>query len=780
MHGCVAIGVLWQRTASCAAVLLTLFAAAASANSDCRCVPELVLPGGNLANLRDVAVGGKASRVSKSVTVRLRAVDVSPGSCTAGESSDPVAVSLALEDDDGDVILDRAAPGFVCTSDEKTNAKFVAIFEGPKNCKNSAVPDHQSNGAILGSVSTDDGGALLFSRKIRCAEAVPVEFSFDPPPNYHVTQGDTLNFSVTAGRRDRPVSVSASGLPASASFDGTNVSWVGGFGEREDGNYDVTFAADGETALINIATTQYPISNMDLTDLSGAVIQNSLPVPVGGQARVIAKPRYVNPLGVPNIGGQGANAWNDFVWSIDANYIADFRTATNVAVIEGAGGGTTKIRATFTDAALGVVTASATLESLEVISIAISPADFTLPEGSTEPLRATATLMGGIQTANLAFGWLSSNESIADVVPGSVLGVANVTGHSLGTATITAFNTNGPVVRGTTNVTSVPARRSQDLFAMDRQPAGSRIVSIDTAGNTQFHAAMSAPYNDQFCSSSSHTTNELMVGGFEASTGFSEIQRIDALGNVTDVFTSTTVTPLGDTIDLGAVRYRPDGGAYFAMSEGQHTLTFADALGRLTRIEGPNGNDGFGPIAIAPFGNDRVYSGPWGVELLGQGNRVEGFADLVARYDASAQSNQFVARMGVSQPRLAAPGGDLWILDGGTGQLFRFEDLNRDGDYYEIKTTSSGEEAVKNAVDDPGERILAGQLPSGFDELHLNPTTGNVIAVRIVGTVPQHISVMILEDLNGDGDVDDAGEQAVVFDAGAPPGTDAADVLMKY
>ena len=39
---------------------------------------------------------------------------------------------------------------------------------------------------------------------------------------------------------------------------------------------------------------------------------------------------------------------------------------------------------------------------------------------------------------------------------------------------------------------------------------------------------------------------------------------------------------------------------------------------------------------------------------------------------------------------------------------------------------------------------------------------------------------MRLDDLNSDGDVDDPNEQTVVFDAGAPPGTDIQAVLLKY
>jgi hypothetical protein len=747
-------------------VLVAFFAGAASAaNSDCACVPETVLPGGNLAKLRDVATDGKASRVPVAVTIRLKAVDVTPGSCTAGESSDPVTVAISLKDDDGEAIIARAKPGFVCTAGEKTHAKFTAYFEGPKNCKDSVVPVGQSKGAITGSTATDDG-ALLISRKIICAAALPVEFDITPPPNYHVTAGETLNFTVSAARRGTPLSVTATGLPPSATFDGTNFSWTGEFVDTSDsGNHDVTFTADGESTVVNIATTQYPVTGMAVIGLDGKPVF-SLPVPLGGQALLSVQPQFDNPYGVPTLGGQGANAWNQFAWSIDATYLADFFSATNVAVVEGMGDGTTQVHARFTDAVLGEVDASAFLDILEVVSVEVSPANLSFPVGSTEPLVATATLEGGSQTTRIPFNWWTSDETIATVVAGSVLGTANVAGQDLGAATITAFTSSGPVVTGTMQATGMAPLRDQELFGLDQEPAGNRVISIDTTGNTQLVATMLAPYDDRFCSSSSNDANEILVGGFELSTGFSEIQRMDSAGNVTDVYTSTTVTQIGDTIDVQAIRYRPDGDAYFAMSEGQHSFSRVDPLGSLVPIGGPNGNDGFGPIAIAPFGNDLVYSGPWGVELLGQGNKVEGFAELVARYSsASPSSNEFIAKTGVSLPRLVAPDGDLWVLDGGTGELFRFEDLNGDGDHYFILTEAVAGQIVQSAQDDPGERVSAGQLP---------------VATRVVGTAPQRITVMRVADLNSDGDVDDAGEQEVVFDAGAPPGSDAADALLKY
>jgi len=768
--------VLW------AVLLLVSFFGVASANSDCRCVPGVVLPGGNLVKLRDVATSGKASTLAASVAVRLKAVDVTPGSCTGGESSDPVSVHLYLEDDDGDVIIDRSRAGFVCTAGKKTHAKFTAYFEGPKNCKDSAVPVGQSKGSLTGLATTGDG-SLNISRKITCAEALPVSFSFTPPPNYHVTEGDTLNFSVTASRGGDPVSVSVSGQPASSSFDGANFSWLGAFVDATDfGNHDVTFTADGESTVVNISTTQYPVMGVILVGVDNQPVA-SLPVPVGGQALLVVQPQFDNEFGVPVIGGRGSAGWSDFRWSIDAAYLAGLFSTTNVAVVEGMGGGTTQIHASFTDAALGEMTATATLDVLEVISIAVSPASLSFPENSTEPLRATATLEGGSQTTRIPFLWQTSDDTVATAVAGSALGTANVTAQGLGTATIRAVTSTGPVVTGTMQVTAVSPLRVQELFGMDRQPAGNQVVSIDTVGSAQFHAALLAPYDDEIGSSSSRDTNEIMLGGFQLSTGFSEIQRVNSAGNVTDVFTSTTVTPQGDTIDVQAIRYRADGDTYFAMSEGQHTLTHVDDLGALTKIGGPSGNDGFGPISIAPFenGSALAYSGPWGVELLGQGNKVEGFADLVARYAPGPPvSNEFIARTGASLPQLVAPGGDLWILDGSSGELFRFVDSNDDGDYYEIETTMVMGEMIQTAVDDPGERISAGQLPIGFNRLRLDFVTGDIIATRVVGTVPQHITVMRVADLNSDGDVDDPGEQAIVFDAGAPAGTDILDVLLKY
>jgi hypothetical protein len=225
------------------------------------------------------------------------------------------------------------------------------------------------------------------------------------------------------------------------------------------------------------------------------------------------------------------------------------------------------------------------------------------------------------------------------------------------------------------------------------------------------------------------------------------------------------------------------------MSEGQHTLSVVDTSGSITKIGQPTLSsstfEGFGPTAIAPDGNVIVYSATWSYALK-QGNTTIGFADLVAKFSGGNNNDSF-AKVGVSFPQLAAPeclragcppGGDLHILDGQTGELFRFEDLNEDGDHFFIDDfTIPGSES---AEDDPGERFPAGQLPAGFNTLRLDTLTGDMISTRVVGNKPQRIQVMRINDLNRDGDVDDAGEQVIVFDAGAPPTTDIQDTLLKY
>ena len=142
---------------------------ATSPPSGCRCVPISVTPGGNLATLKNVATGGKGSRTYRNLTVKLEAQDVTHGSCPRGATSNPVSVSLRIEDDDGDVIIDQSKSGFVCIGQQPVFAKFWVRYEGPKNCKDSAVPtgNSPSQGDLFVTVATEDG-SLIPTRGIVC------------------------------------------------------------------------------------------------------------------------------------------------------------------------------------------------------------------------------------------------------------------------------------------------------------------------------------------------------------------------------------------------------------------------------------------------------------------------------------------------------------------------------------------------------------------------------------------------------------------------------------
>jgi hypothetical protein len=504
-------------------------------------------------------------------------------------------------------------------------------------------------------------------------------------------------------------------------------------------------------------------------------------IPEGGQTQVLAQAFFEDPFGDPSpIAGRGTNAWSNILWFISDTAIASLSTSTNVAVIDGVLPGTAVVTAQFTDADLGVMAATATLNVLAIVSIAVDPVSLSFPNGSTEVYTSTATLSDASETQDVEFFWSSSNESIATVTPGQqVFGTSHlgfVRGQSEGTATITASVPNAAMVSGSATATLVAPLRNEELYGADRVTGSNQIVVVDTLGGSQLLATMLAPYTELFGPLDSHTNNDLLVSGFESVTGFSQIQRIFSAGAAVAVFTSDSTTQQGDTIDPQALRYRPDGWAYFAMSEGQQTLSRIDPAGSISNIGGPSNpgqNEGFGPTGIAPFGNDLVYSGPWSFDL-GQGQTV-GFAELIARFDDVANSNDSFVWPDFSFPRMAAPGGDLRILDATTGELFRFEDTNLDGDHFEIVGTT-----LLTAQDDPNERFAAGQLPSGFVTLSLDHQTGDMITTRIVGIAPQRIMVMRLTDLNADGDVDDGGEQTVVFDAGAPPGTDIRAVVLRH
>jgi hypothetical protein len=135
---------------------------------DCLCVPIQVVPQGNLVALKNVSTGGKGSKLTRTVSVKLEAREVSPGSCPAGEISEPTSVTLRIVDDDGDVVIDRTKNSFVCESGKQTHMKFGVRYEGPENCAGSVAPTRQvSKGDLFVIASTADG-SLDDTLRIQC------------------------------------------------------------------------------------------------------------------------------------------------------------------------------------------------------------------------------------------------------------------------------------------------------------------------------------------------------------------------------------------------------------------------------------------------------------------------------------------------------------------------------------------------------------------------------------------------------------------------------------
>jgi hypothetical protein len=126
-----------------------------------------VVPQGNLVALRNVATGGKGSTLTRTVTVKLQAREASPGSCPAGTSS-PTPVHLSIVDDNGVPVAVSNGKDAYCEAGKNTHIKFWVKYEGPENCKDSAVPTQQVSRGELRVNATASGGSLDDKLGIQC------------------------------------------------------------------------------------------------------------------------------------------------------------------------------------------------------------------------------------------------------------------------------------------------------------------------------------------------------------------------------------------------------------------------------------------------------------------------------------------------------------------------------------------------------------------------------------------------------------------------------------
>ena len=100
--------------------------------------------------------------------VSLRAADAPGTSCDAGEVSAPTSVNIKMEDDDGDVLIDGSKT-VVCSHGQRTSLKRDVFFQGPLNCKDSAVPASGfTNGDITATVSINDVAVYEEIHNLKC------------------------------------------------------------------------------------------------------------------------------------------------------------------------------------------------------------------------------------------------------------------------------------------------------------------------------------------------------------------------------------------------------------------------------------------------------------------------------------------------------------------------------------------------------------------------------------------------------------------------------------
>lgn len=185
-------------------------------------------------------------------------------------------------------------------------------------------------------------------------------------------------------------------------------------------------------------TASVTVTAADL--ISIAISPENPSIPVGTTVGLVAKGTY-SDASVVDISGS-------VTWSVDDTKVATVSNAqANPGLVTTGSVGATKVRAT-----LGTISAvtALTVTAAKLVSVSVTPANPSVPAGSTRALIATATYSDNstvLVTTNAV--WSSSAPTVATVSnasgsPGQVTGVA------AGTATITATFSG---VSGTTSVT---------------------------------------------------------------------------------------------------------------------------------------------------------------------------------------------------------------------------------------------------------------------------------------------------------------------------------------
>lgn len=322
------------------------------------------------------------------------------GGFSDGSSFD-ISDTVAWSSSDTDIAT-VVSPGVV-TNMSAGSAVITATYEGIKNSSTLVVSDE-----ILNSIAVTPFTATI---AVGATQAYVVTGVFSDGTSRvinGVTNWSTNNSAVAT--------INSSGLASAV----------------KAGTVKVIAQADNK-----IGTATLIVSGATLGSI--AVSPVSVSIPSGLTQTFVAIGSYSD--------GTSTNISGSVTWSSSSTAIA---TITSPGVATGVSVGATTIRATL-GSQFG--SASMTVTSASLSSIAVTPSATTIPLGSTQALVATGTYSDGtIVDISSTVTWSSGNNAVVTVLP---TGVA--TGVAVGSAVITA--TSG-IKTGTTTVTTTPATLS--------------------------------------------------------------------------------------------------------------------------------------------------------------------------------------------------------------------------------------------------------------------------------------------------------------------------------
>jgi len=128
-------------------------------------VPHRVVPGHNLAVLRNTSTDGRGSTQIKKVGVVIKTNQRTRGACHPKKSTDTFSLRLRMVDDDGDVIFDETRSDLKC--DRRIGQEKFMVEYDVENCEDSEAPSKTSKGNVRVTATTEDG-TIVEDRTLKC------------------------------------------------------------------------------------------------------------------------------------------------------------------------------------------------------------------------------------------------------------------------------------------------------------------------------------------------------------------------------------------------------------------------------------------------------------------------------------------------------------------------------------------------------------------------------------------------------------------------------------